>query len=223
MSKHPASLSSALGCNFSRECSEKLRRYVELLVEWSEKFNMISETTVGDAWHRHIEDSAQLFPILHGYNSVLDVGSGSGLPGIVLSILGAPVTMVESSHKKTVFIETVIRELELSARVKNNRVENVEGEFDAITCRGFADIHKVISLTKKFSPKFFVLPKGEGYMQEINSAKKHWCFQYELIDSVTSNKSKIVVIRELAEHAKSSENNLNCKPEGWCGENNHGG
>ena len=192
-------------------------------MEWSEKFNMISEATLGDVWQRHIEDSAQLFPILRSYNSILDVGSGSGLPGIVLSILGLQVTMVESSHKKNVFIETVIRELELSARVKNNRVENVEGEFDAITCRGFADIHKVLSLTNKFSPKVFVLPKGEWYMQEINSAKKHWCFQYELIDSVTSNKSKIVVIRELVENAKSSKNNFNCKPEGRGGKNNHGG
>ena len=115
----------------SRETLASLSVYVALLEKWQSRINLVSPATLPDIWHRHILDSAQLVPYLPVVSprqrcQILDIGSGAGFPGLVLAILGAgDVQLVESDQRKAVFLQTVIRELGLSARVSNHRIETL--------------------------------------------------------------------------------------------------
>ena len=114
--------------NVSRETEDKLVAYVELLEKWQRKINLVSGKTLNDVWTRHILDSAQIFPLLpDGQAKVMDVGSGAGLPGMIIAILrsGAfgddaePVVMVESDQRKCAFLATAARECGVAVKIEN--------------------------------------------------------------------------------------------------------
>ena len=115
--------------NVSRETLEALTVYVALLEKWQPRINLISPASLPDIWHRHIFDSAQLLAHMPELapgepRRILDIGSGAGFPGLVLSIMGGvTVDLVESDQRKAVFLSTVIRELGLPAKVHNQRIE----------------------------------------------------------------------------------------------------
>ena len=135
--------------NVSRETFDKFAIYLALLEKWQKSVNLVARTTLGIAWQRHILDSAQLVRYLPvGCQTIMDVGSGAGFPGLVLSIMqDARVHLVESDHKKTVFLQTVIRELDLSAIVHNERIESLSPvAADVITARAFAPLGKAVGL-----------------------------------------------------------------------------
>src|SRR5579872_6350644 len=95
----------------SRETLDRLTLYVELLIAWNRRINLVGANTIGDIWRRHILDSAQLMPLLpDGTRVVVDVGSGAGLPGLVLAMLGVPeVHLVESDQRKAAFLREAQR------------------------------------------------------------------------------------------------------------------
>ena len=118
------------------ETFEKLSAYVDLLLKWNSKINLISKNTVDEVWIRHILDSAQIIKYIEDKSyRVLDVGSGAGLPGIILSILGVEnITLVDSDQRKCSFLLEAARLLNLKLKVINDRVENIcDKEFDV--CR----------------------------------------------------------------------------------------
>ena len=137
----------------SRETLASLSAYVALLEKWQPRINLVSSATLPDIWQRHILDSAQLLPHLpvvpaHQRCQILDIGSGAGFPGLVLAILGAgDVQLIESDQRKAVFLQTVVRELGLSVRVSNQRIETLPAcQPDVITARALAALPKLISL-----------------------------------------------------------------------------
>ena len=111
---------------FSGEIKEKLSLYESFLLQWNQRINLIGPATVDDIWQRHFLDSAQLLEhIPETSRTLLDVGTGAGFPGVVLSILGVPgVVLLEKSHKRCMFLKEVCRQLNLSARVENQSIEN---------------------------------------------------------------------------------------------------
>ena len=113
--------------NVSRETLAALSVYVALLEKWQPRINLISPASLPDIWQRHVFDSAQLLAHMpemrpDASRRILDIGSGAGFPGLVLAILGAgQLQLVESDQRKSVFLQTVIRELGLFATVVNHR------------------------------------------------------------------------------------------------------
>src|SRR5262245_58873059 len=103
----------------SRETLERLAVYVGLLRQWQRTINLVGPATLADPWRRHILDSAQLWAHLPGGARVLvDLGSGAGLPGLVLAILGAPdVHLIESDRRKAAFLREAARRVDAQARV----------------------------------------------------------------------------------------------------------
>ena len=103
----------------SRETIEKLETYATLLLRWQSKINLISTNSLQQAWHRHFLDSAQIYLMSpKKAASVIDVGTGAGFPGLVLSIMGMKnVQLVEQNKKKCAFLYEVIRETEATATV----------------------------------------------------------------------------------------------------------
>jgi len=135
--------------NVSRETIEKFQAYLTLLEKWQRRINLVSNSTLAEAWQRHILDSGQLaahYPPQTKH--ILDVGSGAGFPGLVLAIMGGvTVDLVESDQRKAVFLSTVIRELGLPAKVHNQRIETMPNlRSDVITARALASVPKLLNL-----------------------------------------------------------------------------
>ena len=185
----------------SRETLASLSAYVALLEKWQHRINLVSSATLPDIWHRHILDSAQLLPHLpvistHQRCQILDIGSGAGFPGLVLAILGAgDVQLVESDQRKAVFLQTVIRELGLSARVINQRIETLPTiQPDVITARALAALPKLISL---IAPQLHdgltcLFLKGASVDEELTNFQTYSNMIPCLYPSVTNYDSVIV-------------------------------
>lgn len=171
--------------NVSRETLDRFAAYLSLLEKWQKSVNLVARTTLGIAWQRHILDSGQLARYLpSGCKTIMDVGSGAGFPGLVLSIMqGATVHLVESDHKKTVFLQTVIRELGLSAIVHNERIESLTKVApDVITARAFAPLGKAVGLLAPHMEPHTVLLllKGRNVEEELTEMP-----DYPIMSAVT--------------------------------------
>ena len=133
----------------SRETMDRLAAYVALVEKWQQRVNLVSASTLPDIWMRHIWDSAQLAPLVPaGTGQILDVGSGAGFPGLVLSALcHAELHLVESDQKKAVFLQTVIRETGIRAIVHNRRIESLPPiGADIVTARALASLDRLLEL-----------------------------------------------------------------------------
>lgn len=156
----------------SRETLERLEIYAELLETWQRRLNLVGPKTLPDKWHRHFFDSAQIFDLLPNNARVLiDLGSGAGFPGLVLSIMGVPEThLVEADQRKAAFLREVARETDAAAEVHACRAEAIRDlTGDVITARALAPMKKLLPLCKKFTRKDSVvlLPKGQHVDDEL--------------------------------------------------------
>ena len=191
----------------SRETLGALEHFEDLVVLWNPSVNLISNSSVSDLWSRHIVDSAQLFLFTLPDEGVwLDVGSGGGFPGIVVSIIakelapGLRVVLVESDKRKCVFLRTVIRELGLSVKVINDRIENVKfDEVVYLSARALRNLNSLLFIVENNVSRetVCVFPKGRSYKKELVESHKNWKFDLNLIDSITSEDSKVIVLRGL--------------------------
>ncbi len=190
-------LEEASGRNVSRETFEKLEFYVARLREESKRQNLISNSTLEHLWERHIVDSAQLARYApDGSASWVDVGSGAGFPGIVLScLLDGPVTMVEPRRLRADFLHRVAESLDLRATVLCQKVERVEQTFDVITARAVAPLEKLLKISAHLSTRktVWALPKGRSGQGELAEALRAWQGVFELNPSVTDTKGFVLV------------------------------
>lgn len=187
-------------CDVSRETWGRLERYVAILLSAMDEQNLIAESTRPHVWARHIVDSAQL--LLHakqaGEGEWIDLGSGAGLPGIVLACLSdRPVMMVESRRKRIDFLDSVIAQLELPhARVFGGRVEMAPpAQAAVISARAYAPLPKLFESALHLSDKksLWVLPKGRNAQNELEAARPAWQGVFHVEPSVTDGDSAIIV------------------------------
>ena len=177
---------------------EKLSDYKKILISENEKMNLIGSSTLEDFDERHFLDCIQINKYLPDKEkTVMDIGTGAGLPGIILSIIGfQKLHLVEKSPKKSAFLENCKLRLNLNYQVHNKPVNDLSNlSIDYITARAFAPIEKIISSTKKLINKKtkFILLKGKTYLTEletINTQKYFW----DAYSSITSDQSKIIVM-----------------------------
>ena len=181
----------------SRETFEKLEAYVALLREENERQNLVSAATLDVVWERHILDSAQLarFEPRPG-SSWVDIGSGAGLPGIVIaSFVEGRVTLVEPRRLRAEFLHKVSESLEIGAEVLCAKAERVEGRFDVITGRAVAQMTQFLKLSAHLSTRntVWALPKGRNAREELVDAERAWQGVFHVERSVTDADSWIVV------------------------------
>ena len=176
----------------------KLTEYKKILLKENENINLIGKSTIIDLDERHLLDCIQIVKYLPRYEkSVMDIGTGAGLPGIILSIIGFKnLHLVEKSPKKSLFLENCKLRLGLNYVVHNKSISEISNlNIDCVTARAFASVDKIISMTKKIINKQtkFILHKGRTYLTEletINSQKYFW----ETYPSITSSESKIIIM-----------------------------
>ena len=163
----------------SRETIDTCDVYLNELIKWQKNLNLVGLSTLYDPWRRHILDCGQVARHIENKNEeIIDVGSGAGLPGVILSILGfSNVSMVESDYKKTVFISEVLRKCKVTGNVLNKRIETFDNFSNkTLVFRAFASIEKTLKLLYDklgLSTKLIFL-KGKNAINEKNNALKMW-------------------------------------------------
>ena len=192
----------------SRETLLKLRAYEASLQEWQNKFNLVSKSSLDDAWNRHFVDSMQLFKFIpQSAQSLYDFGSGAGFPGMVLAIMAADktpylkVSLIESIGKKTLYLKHVSEICSVNVEIFNQRIESLpKNKVDVITSRAMTSLSDLLGYAYPFCKKetVCIFPKGKKHQEEIDEAKKHWQFECQIHPSETSSEGVILVITKLA-------------------------
>ena len=194
-----ASPPERLRASVSRETCDRLEQYVALLLEENERQNLIGRSTVEDLWQRHIADSAQLVRFApRPDSSWLDIGSGAGLPGMVIAILTqGPVTLVEPRKLRADFLQRTAAALGLGERITVHaaKAERIRGRFDVITARAVAPVETLLRISQHLSTDktLWLFPKGKSAQTELDEARRAWQGAFRLEPSVTSGEAAIVV------------------------------
>lgn len=183
-----------------RETWAQLERYIALLFAGMAQQNLIAESTRDHVWARHIVDSAQLLPLAAGAadGPWIDLGSGAGLPGIVVAILSdRPVMLVESRRKRIDFLESVAADLGLShVTIFGGRVETAPAAQAAvISARAYAPLPRLLDSAIHLSTEKtrWLLPKGRNAEIELEAVRPTWQGAFHVERSVTDPESAIVV------------------------------
>ena len=191
-------LAQAAQRSVSRETFERLEHYVQLLREESGRQNLVSAATLDHVWDRHILDSTQLVRYEpRPRASWVDIGSGAGLPGIVIACLvEGPVTLVEPRRLRAEFLHKVCESLDLSASAVCAKAELVEGSFDVITARAVAALTQLLKISAHLSTRktVWALPKGRSGQAELAEAARTWHFEASGEPSCTDPQSTILVL-----------------------------
>lgn len=197
---------TVLDLDVSRETLDRLSSFRDLLIKWNPKINLVSKTSLVEVWDRHIRDSAQMYPLAGICRNWVDMGSGGGLPGLVITIVARElnpdlhVTMIESDMRKATFLRTVIRELGLTATALTSRIEKTDPlNADVLSARALADLSSLLFFADRhLSPTgqalFF---KGETWQKEVDEARKAWSFDLVSHTSKTNPNAAILEVREI--------------------------
>lgn len=190
-----------------RETFDRLEQYIALLFDEMKQQNLIAESTRDHVWARHIVDSAQLLPLAPTPNERqrpwIDLGSGAGLPGIVIALISRwEVILVESRRKRVEFLESVIDALGIdNASVFGGRAEVLTMSTPAavISARAFAPMPKLFASAHHLADakSFWLLPKGKSWQSDIEDAMPDWHGTFHVEHSVTDPDSAVVVARSV--------------------------
>ena len=166
----------------------RLRTYVDLLTKWQARINLVSRASLQDVWRRHVYDSAQLGPLLpEGAETLADLGSGAGFPGLVLAAITPLSThLIESDGRKAAFLREAARAMELEVTVHAVRIEDLEAfEADVVTARALAPLADLLGYAEPFlrggGTGLFL--KGKSADEELTVAAKQWTISAQPIPS----------------------------------------
>ncbi len=180
---------------------ESLSRYLSLLQKWQKRFNLVGRSTLDDPWRRHFLDSAQLAPfVAENPGEIIDMGSGAGFPGLVLSILGVPnVHLVECDANKAEFLRQVIRETGASARIHRERLEQYDGpDACCLISRACAPLDQLLTFGAEISvPDARALfLKGKTWSDELTSSQALWHIDHTSHSSLSDPNGIVLEIHE---------------------------
>jgi 16S rRNA (guanine527-N7)-methyltransferase len=187
----------------SRETEMRLDRFVDLLLTWQAKTNLVAPSTLPTLWTRHVSDSLQLLSLAPEAKIWVDLGSGGGFPGMILACAladtpGASVHLVERNAKKAGFLREALRVTGASGTVHlaaiEDTVDRVPGQIDCVTARAVAPLHQLIGfaepLIKRGAKTLFL--KGQDVEAELTEATKYWNIKPHLHSSRTGGHGWIV-------------------------------
>jgi 16S rRNA (guanine527-N7)-methyltransferase len=199
-------IAAAAGRDVSRETYQQLERYAELLVAENKRQNLIAPNSVAELWTRHIIDGGQLLGLAGKDGRWLDVGSGPGLPGLVVAILGGrPMTLNEPRKLRAEFLRRTVADLGIpEVEIAECKVERLEGKYELITARAVARLEKLFGMACHLahSETKWVLPKGESAQSELDEALETWQGSFRLVPSRTHPASAIVVAEHVQRRGK---------------------
>lgn len=192
----------------SRETEKRLDMFVELLLLWQQKQNLIASSTIPQIWTRHVADSLQLVDLAPDAKVWADLGSGGGFPGIPIACVlagkpGAMVHLVESVGKKAAFLREAVRVTGVPAKVHLERAEKFAEScaetIHVVTARALSPLKtlcdQVFPLIERGAVGLF--PKGQDVDADLTEAAKYWTLEASKVPSKTSPEGSIVIVRGL--------------------------
>ena len=196
--------------NVSRETLRELNDYSKEIIRRNSSINLISKSTEKSINSRHIEDSAQTIDFINKNDIKVctDLGSGAGLPGIVLGILmksKKPIFKLifyEKSYHKSMFLKQMTKKFNLNSEIHQKNIFNEKNlKTDVIICRAFKPLPIIFQIAKtNFKNfKYIIIFLGKSGKKILNDTHKFWNFDYEEKKSSTNDGSFIVKISNLRE------------------------
>ena len=187
----------------SRETLERLTLHLDLLRHWQKAINLVGASTLADPWRRHVLDSAQLYRHLPaGCATLADLGSGAGLPGLVLAAMGVPlVHLVEADRRKAQFLREASRQMGLAGvTVHPVRIEALSLQVDAVTARALAPLDRLVPLARPLLRPGgrLVLLKGRNVDAELTALGETGTMHIESHPSLADPESRVLVLEEVA-------------------------
>jgi 16S rRNA (guanine527-N7)-methyltransferase len=188
--------------NFGVSRETLLERFDAILRREATQQNLIAASTLDTLWARHLVDSAQLVPLANGAGrgAWIDVGSGAGLPGLVVAILlERPVVLVEPRAKRVAFLREAAAELGLDKRVtvQGSKIESYHpiNRAAVVSARAVAELSQLILSTQHCtdSSTIWLLPKGRNAHSEVEAARANWQGSFHVEPSITQPDSGIVI------------------------------
>lgn len=182
----------------SRETIARLKEFQRLLIAENARQNLISRSSVEALWERHIADSAQLAQLGAKDGAWADIGSGAGLPGIVIACLvDGPVTLIEPRRLRADFLARAVAELGLAnVEVVCAKAERVAGQFLVLTARAVASLDRLLAMCAHLSHRGtrWVLPKGRSAKSELAEARLSWQCEVREVQSLTDPEATILIL-----------------------------
>ncbi|MGB9648537.1 MAG: 16S rRNA (guanine(527)-N(7))-methyltransferase RsmG [Stellaceae bacterium] len=193
----------------SRETLARLETYADLLTRWSARINLVCRDTLADLWRRHILDSAQLHRFVpSSARSLIDFGSGAGLPGLVLAILGvAGVELVEADSRKAAFLREAARVAGAEVTILRCRIQAVPPHpVDVVTARACAPLDRLLDLAAPFLAPHTVclFPKGERFNEELTLARKAWTMNVSVEQSLSDRRGVVLRLQQVAREPRQA-------------------
>lgn len=186
----------------------RLTAYAELIARWSPRINLIAPGDLARLWERHIADAMQLVPLIPpGTRSIADLGSGAGLPGLVLAILtGLPTHLVERDRRKAAFLREAVRATAVPATIHAADAATLAPlNADLVTARALAPLPDLLPLVARhLAPGgAALLPKGATADAELTAAAPLWTMHIERFPSRTDPAATILRLTEVARARRS--------------------
>ena len=194
--------------NVSRETLDELNKYSLSILKKNKEINLISSSTEKSINTRHITDSAQVIDFIdkNDIKVCTDLGSGAGLPGIVLAILMKPkkpefkVIFYEKSYHKSNFLKEISKKLKLNTEINQKNIfDEKDLSTDIIISRAFKPLPVIFEIASKnfIKFKYIILFLGKSGKEILKEASKKWKFDYEKKKSLTNDESLVVKISNL--------------------------
>ena len=200
----PDAESFAAATDASPTARADLELYRSYLVDWNQKMNLVGPKTLDIFWSRHAWDSAQILRFAPDALTWADLGTGAGLPGIVLAILGKDrpgyhVHLVESLAKRCRFLTEVVTALDLPATVHNSRAEDLSLAVDIVTARACAPLSRLFGYSRPYFQRgaTALFLKGQDVESDLTEASKSWDFDAEILKSLSDDRGRIVCVKRL--------------------------
>ncbi len=180
----------------------KLIKFLKELATHNKRINLVGKSTLVNPWRSHILDCIQISPFIKSKNStILDMGTGPGLPGLVLATIGYKnVNLVDSNQKKINFVKHISKKLDISVKIFLSRIEKLNNsKFDFLISRALANLNKLFIYSQRVTDKNTVLIflKGQKVKNEIQEAKKIWSFNSEIYPSQSDERGSVLIIKNL--------------------------
>ena len=186
--------------NFSEKNISDIKIFINELLKANKKHNFISKSTENVIWHRHILDSAQLVKFIDfSKGSLSDLGSGAGLPGLILAIFSKSkdfhVKLYEKSPVKRAFLKDIIDGLSLKIELRGNVYDEII-DTDYIVSRAFKKLEAIIQVSREIAKKShkLIILKGQNAQEDLKKAFKKEKYDYKLENSITNVDSKIIIV-----------------------------